>query len=86
VQEQNDQQQDTIDWDSIKRTVLEHVSNIDFTEDILLVEAQTEPSVLEIVDKKWVQRVAIKSQKCPIEEHPQAIAVSAVLPQHHQHL
>jgi hypothetical protein len=83
VQERYDEQHIVLDWDSIKRTVLENLADYDFTEDLLTVQANTEPSLLEIVEKQWVQRVSIKTQKCSIEEHPQATAVSTVPQQYH---
>jgi hypothetical protein len=67
-----------LDWDAIQRTVLQHLGDRDFMEDIQRIERESIPSILDIVEKHWVQRVGVKTKKCSVEEHPEGLAVSSI--------
>jgi hypothetical protein len=63
-------------WESIEKTVLEVCSG-GYQGDVQETH-DPEQAILEVVGSQWTQRVATKLQKCTVEEHPEATAVSTI--------
>jgi hypothetical protein len=72
--------EDVVDgeWENIANTILEVTTDCTQFQDNVPEQKDPEHSILELVDRRWIQRVATKMQSCSIEEHPEALSVSTI--------
>jgi hypothetical protein len=77
AQERVEQEEVEGEWEQIQNTILEVTTDSNQFRENAAEQMDPEQSLIELVERRWIQRIATKMQNCSVEEHPEALSVSA---------
>jgi hypothetical protein len=65
-----------VEWEQIENDILEVTTDSTRFRDNATEQTDPEQSIIELVQRRWIQRIATKMQNCSVEEHPLALPVN----------